>query len=54
VVALINNEATIKKYYKWKGHVELRPAHKVMESLIVEEGDLRIEGKVVGVMRHYK
>ncbi|UCB51199.1 MAG: repressor LexA, partial [Deltaproteobacteria bacterium] len=54
VVALINNEATVKKYYKREDHVELRPAHKGMASLVVKEGDLRIEGKVVGVMRHYK
>ena len=54
VVALINNEATIKKYYKREDHVELRPAHKGMESLVVREGHLHIEGKVVGVMRHYK
>ncbi|MFZ7110864.1 MAG: transcriptional repressor LexA [Desulfatiglandales bacterium] len=54
VVALINNEATVKKYYKKEGHVELRPAHSKMEPIIVKEGDLRIEGKVVGVMRHYK
>lgn len=54
VVALINNEATVKKYYKSKDHVELRPAHRGMAPIIVEEGDLRIEGKVMGVMRKYK
>jgi repressor LexA len=54
VVALINNEATVKKYYQRQGHVELRPAHTDMEPLIINEGDLRIEGRVVGVMRHYK
>jgi repressor LexA len=54
VVALINNEATVKKYYQREGHVELRPAHTDMEPLIINEGDLRIEGRVVGVMRHYK
>ncbi|MDY7037325.1 MAG: transcriptional repressor LexA [Thermodesulfobacteriota bacterium] len=53
VVALINNEATVKKYYKRRGHVELRPAHTGMESIRVKKGDLRIEGKVVGVIRHY-
>jgi len=53
VVALINNEATVKKYYKRRGHVELRPAHRGMESIRVKKGDLRIEGKVVGVIRHY-
>ena len=54
VVALINNEATVKKYYKTGKHVELRPAHEGMESIYVEKGDLRIEGKVVGVLRFYK
>jgi len=54
VVALINNEATVKKYYKQKNYVELRPAHANMESILIKEGDFRIEGRVVGVMRHYK
>jgi repressor LexA len=54
VVALINNEATVKKYYKQKNYVELRPSHTGMEPIFVKEGDLRIEGRVVGVMRHYK
>lgn len=54
VVALINNEATVKKYYKSRGYIELRPAHEGMESIYVKEGDIRIEGKVVGVLRYYK
>ena len=54
VVALINNEATVKKYYQREGHIELRPAHADMDPLIINEGDLRIEGRVVGIMRHYK
>jgi len=52
VVALINNEATVKKYYKQENYVELRPSHAGMESILIKEGDLRIEGRVVGVMRH--
>ena len=54
VVALINNEATLKRYYKTGDHVELRPAHEGMEPIRVKEGDLRIEGKVVGVIRRYR
>ncbi|HOP48591.1 MAG TPA: transcriptional repressor LexA [Desulfobacteraceae bacterium] len=54
VVALINNEATVKRYYKRKDHIELRPAHTGMEPIIVRQGDLHIEGKVVGVIRYYK
>ena len=54
VVALVNNEATVKKYYKRKTYVELRPAHRGMKPIVVREGDLRIEGKVVGVIRRYQ
>ncbi len=53
VVAIIDNEATIKKFYRHKDHVELRPAHKGMEPIIVKDRDFRIEGKVVGVIRYY-
>ncbi len=52
VVALIDNEATVKRYYRGKGYIELRPAHAGMESIRVNKGDLRIEGKVVGVIRY--
>ena len=54
VVALINDEVTIKKYYKRKNDVELRPAHTGMEPIIVKQGDFRIDGRIVGVMRHLK
>lgn len=54
VVALVNNEATIKKYYKMKHHVELRPAHEGMQSIVVRKGGLQIRGKVVGVIRYYR
>jgi repressor LexA len=53
VVALVNNEATIKKYYKRKRDVELRPADDEIESIIVKRGEMRIQGKVVGVIRHF-
>ena len=54
VVALIDNEATVKRYYRHGDHVELRPAHTGMKSIRVRSEDLRIEGKVVGMMRYYK
>lgn len=54
VVALINNETTVKKYYRREDHVELRPAHTGMDPIRVEGDDLHIEGKVVGVVRYYK
>ena len=54
VVALVDNEATVKRYHRRKDRVELRPAHRGMEPILLKEGDLRIQGKVVGVIRHYK
>jgi repressor LexA len=53
VVALIDNEATVKKYYRMQEYVELRPAHTGMAPIRVRRGEIRIEGKVVGVMRFY-
>ena len=53
VVALVNNEATVKKYYRRNGHVELRPAHAGMEPILVKREEFRIQGKVVGVIRRY-
>lgn len=53
VVALIENEATVKKYFKKNDYVELRPAHTGMDPIPVKDGDFHIAGKVVGVLRYY-
>ena len=53
VIALVNNEATIKTYYRKGETVELRPANDAMESIIVKPTDtLKIEGLVIGVIRY--
>ncbi|MFO8088666.1 MAG: transcriptional repressor LexA [Desulfatiglandaceae bacterium] len=52
VVALVHNEATVKRYYRREDQVELRPAHEGMKSIIVRDDSLHIEGKVVGVLRY--
>jgi site-specific DNA-methyltransferase (adenine-specific) len=53
VVALINNhEATLKKFYKERGHIRLQPANKSMEPLIFRNGrDVSIQGIVLDVIR---
>lgn len=53
VVALVGNEATVKRYYLRKDHVELRPAHRGMASIRVAGDELMIRGKVVGILRYY-
>ena len=53
VVALIDNhEATLKKFYKERGHIRLQPANKNMEPLIFRNGrDVSIQGVVLDVIR---
>jgi len=53
VVALIDNEATVKRFYRRAGRIELHPANPAMEPIVVAgDESLRIEGVVVGVIRH--
>src|SRR3990167_9328751 len=53
VVALIDNhEATLKKFYKERGHIRLQPANKSMEPLIFRNGrGVSIRGIVLDVIR---
>jgi len=53
VVALIRGEATVKRFYRKGATIELHPANPTMQPLIVSsEESFRIEGVVVGVIRH--
>ena len=53
VVALVNHEATIKRYFKKGTHIELQPANEAMQPIIVHPSDeFHIEGLVIGVIRH--
>lgn len=49
VVALIEDEATVKIFYKEEGHIRLQPQNSFMEPIIVN--DCTILGKVAGVFR---
>ncbi len=52
VVAMIEGEATLKAFYREKGHIRLQPRNPNMEPIIVEDGqEVTIIGKVVGVFR---
>jgi repressor LexA len=54
VVALVNNEATIKKYYRKDGRIELHPANAAMKPILVSSQDeFSIQGIVAGVIRHF-
>ena len=49
VVALIEDEATVKTFYKEKDHIRLQPENHTMDPIIVP--DCKILGKVGGVFR---
>lgn len=56
VVALIDNyEATLKKFYKEKGHIRLQPANKTIEPIIIKRAkELTIQGIVIDVIKNEK
>ena len=49
VVALIEDSATVKTFYKEQGHIRLQPENSSMDPIIVD--DCMILGKVFGVFR---
>ena len=52
VVALIEDSATVKTFYKEDGHYRLQPENDTMKPIIVDE--VEIVGKVVGLYRTYR
>lgn len=51
VVVLIENEATIKRFYKEKNHIRLQPENDNMEAIIVN--NCKLLGRLVGLFRSY-
>ena len=51
VVALVDDSATVKTYYKEDGHYRLQPENDTMDPIIVDE--CSILGKVFGVFRFF-
>ncbi|SNR87916.1 SOS-response transcriptional repressor, LexA [Anaerovirgula multivorans] len=49
IVALLDNEATVKRFYRESDHIRLQPENKFMEPIIVK--DIAVLGKVIGVFR---
>lgn len=52
VVALIGDEATVKRFYKENGHFRLQPENDSYEPIIVDE--LSILGRVISLLRNYE
>lgn len=54
VVALVDDEATVKYLHPRGEEVELRPANAAMAPIVVSAADLRIQGVVVAVQRELR
>jgi repressor LexA len=44
--------ATLKRLYREKGQVRLQPANAAMQPIYVDPNQLRVQGKVVSVIRY--
>lgn len=51
IVALLDNEATIKRFFKEKDYIRLQPENKTMEPILVKQCE--VIGKIVGLYRKY-
>jgi len=51
IVALIENEATLKRFFKEKDYIRLQPENSTMKPILVK--DCAIIGKLVGLYREY-
>ena len=52
VVALVEDSATVKTFYKEDGHIRLQPENDYMDPIILP--DVEIIGKVFGVFRFFR
>ena len=51
VVALVGDEATVKRFYKENGHFRLQPENDNFEPIIVDE--VALLGKVISLVRYF-
>jgi repressor LexA len=53
VVAMIEDEATVKTFYREKDRIRLQPENPDYQPIYAQEDEVSILGKVVAVMRYY-
>lgn len=53
VVALVDDEATLKRFYPEGGSVRLQPSNRAMEPIRVPAARVRVQGVAVGLMRRF-
>lgn len=53
VVAVVENETTLKRYFKKSKQIELHPSNKTMRPIIIRDKECEIRGLMVGLLRTY-
>ncbi len=54
VVALVEDSATVKRFFRRNGQIVLHPENEALSDMIFEDGEVSVLGKVVGLMRNYR
>ena len=54
VVALVDDSATVKRFYRRNGQIVLHPENEALNDMIFDDGEVSILGKVIGLMRNYR
>ena len=54
VVAMVEDSATVKRFYRRDGKIILHPENEALSDMEYEEGEISILGKVIGLMRNYR
>jgi repressor LexA len=53
VVALVDGEATVKRFFRTGEQIELRPANVAYEPMVFDESQVHIRGVLVALVRKY-
>ena len=54
VVALVEDSATVKRFYRRNGQIILHPENEALSDMVYQDGEVSILGKVIGLMRNYR
>lgn len=53
VVALVDDSATVKRFYRKNGQIVLHPENEALADMIYAPDEVAVLGKVIGLMRNY-
>ncbi len=54
VVALVEDSATVKRFYHKNGQIILHPENESLSDMVYAENEVVVLGKVIGLMRNYR